>query len=145
MRVVGIDHGARRLGIAVGDTETGMAFARAAIRRRNLDADLARLVELCRSEGATLVVIGLPLHLDGGEGEQAAAARRFGAAVEEIGLEVAFEDERLTSWEARERLAAAGARASRASGEVDSTAACLILQQYLDARRPGPHRLEETE
>lgn len=145
MRVIGLDHGAKRIGVAVGDTETGMAFARAAIRRRSLDRDLATLNELCRSEGAALLVIGLPLNMDGSEGEQAAAARAFGEAVAGIGLEVAFEDERLTSWEARERLAASGSQPRRESGRVDSAAARLILQQYLDARRPGPHLREETE
>lgn len=134
MRIVGLDHGAKRIGVAVGDTETGMAFAREAIKRRNLNDDLAVVAELCSREGANLVVIGLPLNMDGSEGDQAAAARSFGAAVERIGLKIAYEDERLTSWEADRRLAEAGRRPRRGSGELDSTAARLILQQYLDRR-----------
>ena len=144
-RIVGLDHGTRRIGVAIGDTETGMAFAREAIQRRNLDHDLALVGELCTVEGANLVVIGLPLNMDGSEGDQAAAARAFGDAVARIGLEVAYEDERLTSWEAGRRMTTTEMRRRRTSGELDSTAARLILQQYLNARRPTPGHPEETE
>jgi putative holliday junction resolvase len=143
-RFVALDHGSRRIGVAVGDSETGMAFARPALRRRNEERDLAVIGELCASEGADLVIIGLPLNMDGTEGEQAAAARAFGDRLVGIGHQVAYEDERLTSWEAGERLAEAGRRARRGSGELDSTAARVILQQYLDARRQTDRR-EETE
>jgi putative Holliday junction resolvase len=149
MRIVGLDHGTRRIGVAVADTETGMAFARTAIQRRNLDRDLVLIGELCADEGAGLIVIGLPRNMDGSEGAQAAAARRFGDQLGRIGLEVAYEDERLTSWEARERLAEQGRRPSRRGGELDSTAARLILQQYLDAQSMTPSHdpahPEETE
>lgn len=142
--LLALDHGARRIGVAIADTETGMAFARPAIRRRNLEHDLALVRELCAAEGAELVVIGLPLNLDGSEGPQALLARAFGDRLVAIGLDVAYEDERLTSWEAGERLAEAGQRAGRRSGVRDSAAARLILQQYLDARR-GTGSFEETE
>jgi putative Holliday junction resolvase len=90
------------------------------------------------------VVIGLPLNMDGTEGDQAASARTFGDRLVALGMQVAYEDERLSSWEAGERLNEAGRRPRRESGELDSTAARLILQQYLDARRrTGPP--EETE
>ena len=153
MRIVGLDHGERRIGVAIGDTETGMAFARPAIRRRNLDHDLALIGELCAGEDARLVVIGLPLNMDGGEGAQASTAREFGERLAAIGLEVAYEDERLSSWAAAERMNAEGARGTRAGGELDSAAARVILQQYLDARRPpagrpsdpDPEWPEETE
>ena len=144
-RLLGLDHGKRRIGVAVADTETGMAFARTAIQRRNLDHDLALVRELCTSEGVEQVVIGLPLNMDGREGPQAAETRAFGERLTAIGLDVVFEDERLSSWEAAQRLADAGRRPSRASGELDSAAARLILQQYLGARhRPG-RVVEESE
>jgi putative Holliday junction resolvase len=137
--------------VAIGDTVTGMAFARPAIRRRNLDHDLAVVGELCTGEDASLVVVGLPLNMDGTEGEQAAAARGFGEGLRQIGISVTYEDERLTSWEAAERMSSGGHRATRASGELDSAAARLILQQYLDVRRPPADPIpddpwpEETE
>ena len=138
-RILGLDHGSRRIGVAIGSTVTGMAFARGAIKRRSLDRDLAFIGELCTEEGVERVVIGLPLLRDGHEGEQAAAARAFGDELtSRLGLEVVYEDERLTSWEAGERLAEGGSRPDRSSGELDSAAARLILQQYLDRRRhPG--------
>lgn len=144
--VIGLDHGSRRIGIAIGDTETGMAFARPALMRRNLEADLAALRELVNAESASLVVIGLPLNMDGSEGEQAGAARSFGERLAALGMRLAYQDERLSSWEAGERLAEAGRRPSQRSGELDSAAARVILQQYLDARpRPDVHPTEETE
>ena len=144
-RLIALDHGARRIGVAVADSETGMAFARTAIQRRNLDQDLAVVEGLCAAEGAEVIVVGLPLNMDGTEGPQAASARAFGARLTEIGLDVVYEDERLSSWEAAERLARSGRKPARASGELDSTAARVILQQYLDARhRPGSP-VEETE
>lgn len=143
-RYVALDHGSRRIGVAVGDSETGMAFARPALQRRNLERDIAVISELCANEGADLVIIGLPLNMDGTEGEQAAEARAFGARLEDIGLRVVYEDERLSSWEAAERMAEAGRRIRRGSGELDSTAARVTLQQYLDARRRAEGR-KETE
>jgi putative Holliday junction resolvase len=142
--LVALDHGTRRIGVAVGDTETGMAFDRAAIMRRNLEVDLAAIDALVMAESPELVVIGLPLNMDGTEGGQAASVRAFGERLVARGIRIAYVDERLSSWEAGERLAEAGRRPRRDSGELDSTAARLILQQYLDARRrTGPP--EETE
>ncbi len=143
--VVGIDHGTRRIGLAVADSETGMAFARPALRRTNLEADLAIIVDLCRIEHATRIVLGLPRNMDGTEGTQAEIVRAFGERLQKHGLEVIYEDERLTSWEAGERMAEAGRRARRGSGELDSTAARLILQQYLDGRHRAGRPVEESE
>jgi putative Holliday junction resolvase len=129
MRLLAVDHGMRRMGIAVADTDTGIAYARPALRGR----EQARAVAaLARAEGAQRIVVGLPLNMDGSEGPQAAAARNLGEQLAAIGLEVVYVDERLSSFQAAERLAAAGRRPSRESGELDSAAATIILQQYLD-------------
>jgi putative holliday junction resolvase len=144
IRVIGLDHGSRRIGVAVGDIETGMAFARPALRRRNLEADIRAVAGLAEEEEATLVVLGLPLNMDGTEGPQADAARSFGTALAGAGLNVAYEDERLTSWAAGEALREVGKRLPRATGELDSAAARLILQQYLDAHaRATPDEVTE--
>ena len=92
-----------------------MAFARPALRRRGTVSDLESIAALARGEGAEVVVLGLPRNMDGSEGPQAAAARHFG-----------------------ERLAATGRRPDRRSGELDSAAARLILQEYLDAHPNHP-------
>ena len=141
--VIGLDHGSQRIGVAVGSLETGQAFARPALLRTSPSVDLQSLADLARAEGATLIVVGLPRNMDGSEGPQAQAARAFGAKLLSLGLEVAYIDERLTSWEAGERVASEGRRPSRRSGERDSAAARLILQEYLDARAT-PHQPQET-
>lgn len=143
-RVIALDHGSRRIGVAVGDTETGIAFVRQALRTRSADAAAAAVARLANDEGAALVVLGLPYRMDGSEGRQAATVREFGERLGRIGLQVAYEDERLSSWAAEQEIRPGRGRADRSAGEVDSTAARLILQQYLDARR-SPGRLEETE
>lgn len=143
-RVIGLDHGSRRIGIALGETETGMAFARPALQRRSLAVDLDTIAALARDEEVELVVLGLPRNMDGSEGSQAAAARDFGKRLAAIGLRVEFVDERLTSWQAAEQLADEGRRVRRRSGEVDSAAARLILQEYLDAHLP-PDAEQEAE
>jgi putative Holliday junction resolvase len=131
-RLLGIDHGSRRIGVAVADRETRLAFERPALAARSLAADAAAVSDLARSEGADLVVIGLPLAPDGGEGDQARLARRFGDALVERGVAVAYADERFSSDEARRQLAEAGRQPERRTGEVDSAAARLVLQQFLD-------------
>jgi putative Holliday junction resolvase len=141
--IIGLDHGSRRIGVAIGNEETGQAFARPALHRTNEAADLEQIAALARAEDARRIVLGLPRNMDGSEGAQAATARGFGARLSAIGLEVVLVDERLTSWQAGEQLAAAGHRPSRASGEQDSAAARLILQEYLDARA-APARPQET-
>lgn len=133
-RYLALDHGARRIGVAVADDETRMAFARPAITTRNADAAARRVAELARAEGATCVIIGLPLHANGSEGEQATAARAFGARLTSLGLVVEFHDERLSSWQASADLAASGSEADRHSGTLDSAAARIILQDYLDSK-----------
>jgi putative transcription antitermination factor YqgF len=81
-------------------------------------------------------VVGLPLNADGSEGSQAAAARAFGDELSALGLEVAFVDERLTTWEAEERARASDRGPAGIS--IDSAAAALILEQYFADRRRHP-------
>jgi putative Holliday junction resolvase len=137
-RCIGLDPGSRRIGVAVGDSETAIAFPRPPIRHRSAAADVEAIASVAREEGAELVVVGLPRNMDGSEGPQAAAARAFGERLAAIGLNVVFHDERLTSWAAAEQMAAEGRRPHRSTGELDSAAAAVMLQDYLDARaRPG--------
>ena len=134
-RLIGIDHGTRRIGVALGDSETGMAFPRPAVAAG--DGALDAIRALAHDESAERVVVGLPLNMDGSEGRQAALARAFGARLEALGLDVAFCDERLTSWEASDRLAESGQR-QIAADSIDSAAAALILEQYFADRRRHP-------
>jgi len=143
-RLIAFDHGTRRIGVAVADTEIGQAFSRPAIRTAR-GGDIGPLVAFARAERAARVIVGLPRNMDGSEGPQAEAARRFGDQLGQAGLKVVYVDERLTSWEAGERFAAAGERPQRKRGDIDSAAARLILQDYLDARRQQRTRVEAPD
>lgn len=143
MRIIGLDHGSRRIGLAVGDLETRLAFARPALQRTKLTADLAEVRRMAADEGAATLVMGLPRNMDGSEGPQAQAARAFGQRLAASGLEVVFQDERLTSWQAAEQIGPRRGR-ERRSGELDSAAARLILQEYLDAQ-PRSRTPQEAE
>jgi putative Holliday junction resolvase len=95
---------------------------------------------MATDEAADTVVVGLPRNMDGSEGPQAQAARAFGERLAARGLRIEFQDERLTSWEAAEQIGPRRGR-DRRSGELDSAAARLILQEYLDAHPDrGPRR-----
>jgi putative Holliday junction resolvase len=141
MRLIGLDHGSRRIGVAIGDTETRLAFARPALQRTNVEADVRAIGQLATTEDTQAVVLGLPCNMDGSEGLQAAAARKFGQRLAAIGLTVTYQDERLTSWQAAELIGPRRGR-ERRSGELDSAAARLILQEYLDAAAPPPQEAE---
>ncbi len=135
-RVLALDHGSRRVGVAIGETETGLAFARPALLRHGGERDVEAVARLVRDESIETILVGLPLNMDGSEGPQAAAARAYGERLAGVGPALVYVDERLSSWQAGEELHASGRRPARRSGELDSAAARLFLQQYLDDRRP---------
>jgi putative pre-16S rRNA nuclease len=140
MRVLGLDLGARRIGLAISDPEGKIAFPAGCLERRGRRQDLAALLHMARERGVERVVVGLPIHLDGRVGAQAEAARAFARELAgALELPVDLLDERWTSAEAERHLRAAGRRASRRRerGEVDAVAAALLLSTYLERRRGG--------
>jgi putative holliday junction resolvase len=136
MRVLGIDPGARRIGLALSDPEGQFASPLPALLARGTEQTVQRLADEAARLAVERVVVGLPLRLDGTEGESARLARklaeRLGAAT---GLPIVLWDERFTSRAAERALAEAGARGARRKQAVDSVAAALLLQSYLDAER----------
>ena len=143
-RVLAIDYGRRRLGLAVCDEGRMVARPVETLERVNRRADVARLRRIVKDEGVKQLVVGLPLRLDGTAGEMAEEAREFaGRMAKALRLPVALVDERLTSWEASEeaptpkddvwgaRAHGAYSKAHRAADGVDSRAAALILEEYL--------------
>ncbi|MBC7097675.1 Holliday junction resolvase RuvX [Candidatus Bipolaricaulota bacterium] len=140
MRVLGLDVGDRRIGVALSDESGTVAQGRGVYTCRGEEEDLSYFAELCRREGVEKIVVGLPLHMDGSEGEQAAKARAFGEALgARTGLPVEFLDERLTTVEANRVLREAGLGGRRRRKVRDQLSAVLILQAWLDSNRPqGP-------
>lgn len=142
MRVVALDLGTRRIGVAVSDTGGTMAVPHSVIERSgDASADRARVAEIVSEIGAAMVVVGLPLSLDGSTGQAARAALEEAAALAEVlDLPVECHDERLTSVSANRSLTEAGVtgrrrRRARAAGAVDQAAATVLLQSWLEGRR----------
>jgi putative Holliday junction resolvase len=135
-RVMGLDVGERRIGVAIAD-ELGMIASPAGVVQRG-DGDLQRVLETAHKQGAGVVVIGLPTGLSGREGPQAATVRAFAETLAKASgdsLEIVFWDERMTSTMAERALETQGRKKNRRSGEIDAMAAAFILQGYLDAER----------
>jgi putative Holliday junction resolvase len=137
MRLLGIDFGTRRIGAAVSDPRGRIATPLEVYVRRGPERDAQHYRALVRDHEIEQVVIGLPLHVGGGEGESAARAREWGAWLQEVtGVAVVFHDERYTTLDAEEVLRTAGVRLGRRAAKRDMLAAQILLQHYLDATVP---------
>lgn len=132
--VVGIDYGRVRIGLAAA-TNDGLVFPVATITERSREASLTNLAARLRDLGAKRVIVGLPLNLDGTAGPQALAAERFADALRQrTELPIEMHDERLTSFEARERLKDLPRSRKKGKGQVvDALAACAILESWLQS------------
>jgi putative Holliday junction resolvase len=140
MRVVGIDLGQRRIGVAVSDGAGRVAVPHGTVERSgDPDRDRAALAAVVEELGAEAVVVGLPLSLDGGTGPAAQAAVAEAAALAGVlGVPVELVDERLTTVSAHRSLAAAGVRGRSQRRVVDQVAAAVLLQSWLDGHPGGP-------
>ena len=135
-RLLALDLGARRVGVAVGDELRVSVRPLQPLPRASWKKLLKEIAELCRSFDAVGVVVGLPLKLDGTEGDAAREARRVARNLSlSLNLPVHLQDERLTSRDAERSLRAAGVSESEVSARVDSEAAALILSDFL-AKEP---------
>jgi putative Holliday junction resolvase len=138
MRFLGIDLGTRRIGLAFGD-ELGVATPLPALTQADAAAREAALVEVARARKITDLVLGHPLNMDDTAGPKAKEAEAFAAKLRAtLGLPVHLVDERLTSHEAEATIPKAKRREVRASGIIDSRAATLILQDFLNEKFPTP-------
>ena len=139
MRIMGLDLGTRRIGIAVSD-ELGMtAQPVTTLRRHTAAADLAQLKNLAEAHQVEKWVVGLPLHMNGTEGPEAARARQFGAALESAsGRPVEFFDERLSTRSAERVLLEADMSRKKRRQLIDRLSAVIILQGWLDQRGARP-------
>src|SRR5580692_7837404 len=132
MRCLGIDHGTRRVGLSYGD-EIGVATPLPALAYPDASRQWAGIASVLRDRKITDIVIGHPLNMDGSSGPKAKEVEEFASKLRsEFGLPVHLIDERLTSYEAESTIAPAKRRTVRKSGLIDSMAATLILQDYLD-------------
>jgi putative pre-16S rRNA nuclease len=135
-RVLGLDLGDARIGVAISDDARRMAVPLGTVRM-GAPADVRAIADLIREHGVTLVVVGHPLLLSGKAGERAHHAERFAAAVAEAaGVPVLMQDERLSTVEAERALRESGTSGPDRRRTIDRSAATVILQAWLDTDRP---------
>ena len=136
MRCLGIDYGTKRVGLAYGD-EVGVATPLPALVDADPAARWEKLGGAIRQRRITDLILGYPYNMDGSVGFKAKEVDAFAAKLKEaFGLPVHLVDETLTSYTAESTIAKKSRRDVRDSGLVDSRAACLILQDYLDQQIP---------
>ena len=136
-RILGLDVGSRRVGVALSDAACSIATPYATIFHHGVRRLVAELVAVCRDRQVTRVVIGIPLHADDSSGSAARLPNRVAEEMRAAGYRVDLWDERYTTVSARRLLAGnVSARRARAKGMVDRVAAALILQSYLEATDP---------
>jgi putative Holliday junction resolvase len=135
VRYLGIDLGRARIGLALADDILRSARPLKAIRHLDESADLAEIGTVAREYEVTRAVVGLPLNMDGTEGASARMARAFAPRLSaSLGVPVDLFDERLSTFEAEDRLRARGVSARDMKALVDAEAAAVILQGWLDGR-----------
>ncbi len=133
-KVLGLDWGTKRIGIAISDRAGKVALGRPSRKREDLESDLDYLEELVKAEEVREVVIGMPLHMNGDVGESAEKVREFKRNLEErLSVPVDTVDERLTSSEAERVMVESDLRREERKEKRDRVAATLILQRYLDS------------
>jgi putative Holliday junction resolvase len=144
-RIVGLDVGERRIGVAISDASGTLARPLTTLHTTGLDGnaldvsvgEIARLAD--EENGVAAIVIGLPRHLDGRPSTMTPRIERFGAKLRaRIDLPVAFQDERLTSREAESRLAAGEKNWRARKVRLDAAAAAIVLQDFLESRAVVP-------
>lgn len=131
--VLAFDFGERRIGVAVGEIQLGMAHPLATIEAESNDDRFARIEKLITEWRPVLLIVGLPLAMDGGEHATTALARRFAQRLEgRYGIETRLVDERLTSVEAERQVREMGKDVRSSRAKVDQLAARLILESYFN-------------
>jgi putative Holliday junction resolvase len=139
MRILAIDYGSKRIGLALSDP-TGTLARPLPFLPAKADAPLAReLAALAKKEEAHLILLGLPRHMNGSLGEAAAQVQAFAALLgQATPVPIQLIDERLSTVQAGRQLQEAGKNARQQRGKIDSEAAAVLLQGYLDSRTPFP-------
>jgi putative holliday junction resolvase len=137
-RILAIDYGRKRIGLALADELGLTARPLATIARANRRNDFRRLRETCMKHGVTHIVVGHPLNMSGDAGEMAQEAARFAARLRkdlsQMAIEVELADERLTTWEARQMTAGSKPGSPRGRS-LDELAAAVLLRDYLERQR----------
>ena len=142
VRLLALDVGDRRVGVAVSDAMGLIATPLTVVRRTSKARDFERFAQLVREQGAEAVVVGHPVNEDGSAGPQAQRVERYATALQEaleakgLALPLILWDERMSTQQAEQAMIASGRRARERRARIDAVAAAVILQDYLDVQRP---------
>ncbi|MBN1865363.1 MAG: Holliday junction resolvase RuvX [Victivallales bacterium] len=133
MRTMALDYGTVRIGVAISDPLGIIAQPKGYIEASPVKSCLGTIAELCANYGIQRIVLGLPLHMKGHEGKSAQGARCLGTKIEsKLNIAVTYIDERLSTVTAHKILDETKVRQSKKKSKIDSVAAAVILQTYLD-------------
>ena len=136
-RVMALDFGDARIGIAMSDIMKIIANGYETYKRVSEEKDLQYIVGLVKPNAVDEIVFGLPLNMDGTEGDRVLRTREFADKLQQLipNVKISFQDERLTTVTGERMLIEAGVRREKRKGVIDKIAATIILQQYLDCKR----------
>ena len=136
MRILGLDIGTKRIGVAVSDDMAIIANGRETLERKGLDEDLKAISDISKKEKVQMIVVGLPKNMDGSIGIMARDVMDFASQLGEFtGLPVKLWDERLSTVEAEKLLISADVSRKKRKKVIDKLAATIILQSFLNSRR----------
>ena len=134
-RIMGIDYGDARTGVAISDLLCSIVGSTAVVNSHNEEKAIADIVRMAKENSVSLIVVGLPRNMDGSEGARAQLCREFAAKLESAsGLQVTMWDERRTTVEAHNILSQHNYHGKKRKDTVDAVAASLILEGYLAFR-----------
>lgn len=136
-RVMALDFGDARIGIAMSDIMKIIANGYETYKRVSEEKDLQYIASLVKPNLVDEIVFGLPINMDGTEGDRVVKTKEFAQKLQELlpDIKIAFQDERLTTVTGERMLIEAGVRREKRKGVIDKIAATIILQQYLDCKR----------
>lgn len=145
-RILALDHGTKRIGVALSDELGWTAQPLETYERQTLDRDIAHIQDLVRTHEVGTVLLGLPLRLNGEEGLAVQAVHQFlERLADALPVPVVTWDERLTTKDAEALLIAADVGWKKRKGMVDRIAAAILLQSYLEAQSPSPVQSRPTD
>ena len=136
MRILAIDYGDARIGLALSDESETLASPIGTYKSQSMRKDIDYIAALAKEKQAGLIVLGLPVNMDGSSGERVSKTKSFGNVLERVsGIQVEYKDERLTTVTAEQTLIECGMRREKRKRIIDTLSAQIILQSYLDARK----------
>jgi len=133
-RVLGVDYGSSRVGLALSDPQKIIASPLHTLINNGNDRLKKKLLELIKEKNVEYIVIGLPIGLKGQETSQTKIVREFAEEIRSLALPVYFQDERLSSLSAKKSLIEQNVKTGHNKSFIDSTAAAIFLQQFLDSK-----------